>query len=328
MTGRVQPSIPMAEPRMMMMRPRQPLDPDSIRGTNEEEVLRNFAASVRQWRGRSATTPRFRRDDLIVLVGILGTDAEHIERRLVALTGCNRATAKRLRRLLLVSLAALPIASAVPAMSAPAEGTITTASAAEAAAPASPAITAAPATPSDSTAPPRPALEDARPKPAAVAAEPTVVSPVVPTTTTIPTPAPLPQGAEATIAIPRLGIDLAVYGGGQDVIDQGLVAHYWAEGWREPVAAGAAGTYWLAAHHETHGSPFLRVPELVVGDQIIVTTATQTFTYRVSSLEVVLDDAGFGPVYGADPSAPLILLQTCLDSVRRLLVHGTLVAAT
>jgi LPXTG-site transpeptidase (sortase) family protein len=130
------------------------------------------------------------------------------------------------------------------------------------------------------------------------------------------------------VSIRRLGLELRVVGGGQDVIDQGLVAHYWAPGWREPAAPGGHGTYWLAAHHETHGAPFLALPGVVVGDQIDVTTIEQTFTYTVTSTEVVQDDAGFGPVYGTDPAASVILLQTCLDSVRRLLVHGTLTAVT
>ena len=47
----------------------------------------------------------------------------------------------------------------------------------------------------------------------------------------------------------------------------------------------------------------------------------------MTSTEVVEDDAGFGPVYGTDPTAPVILLQTCLDHVRRLLVHGALITA-
>jgi LPXTG-site transpeptidase (sortase) family protein len=135
------------------------------------------------------------------------------------------------------------------------------------------------------------------------------------------------SGSEATVSIVRLGLELAVVAGGQDVIDDGLVAHYWAPGWREPAAAGAGGTYWLAAHRQTHGSPFLRLPDVVVGDQIDITTATQTFTYTVTFTEVVNDDAGFGPVYGTDLAAPVILLQTCLDHVRRLLVHGDLTAS-
>jgi len=315
---------------MMMMRPRQPIDRESIRGTTEEEVLRNFAASVRSWRGGGTTHPRFRRDDLIVLVGILGTDEARIEQRLVTLTGCNRVTAKRLRRMLLLGLAALPVAAGFSAVSAPVETAAATVPAAEttvaAPAPARPPVTSAPDRPAASTVPTAPVPEAAQVPPSTVVAAPSVVAPVVQIPAVAPTPAPLPQGAEATVRIARLGIDLGVHSGGQGVIDQGLVAHYWAPGWREPAAAGAAGTYWLAAHHETHGSPFLRLPELVVGDRIVVTTATQTFTYSVTSTEVVRPDAGFGPVYGDDPSARVILLQTCLDHVRRLLVHGTLIA--
>jgi LPXTG-site transpeptidase (sortase) family protein len=295
------------------LRPRLPFDAESIRGTTEAEVLQRFVASVRQWRGRSTAALQFRDDDLTVLAGMFGTDATNIERRLIALTGCDRRTAKRLRRLLLASLAA-PIA-----------------------------LTALTIVPSERTGDPAGRSAEAiRTTPAAAVVDlptdspTTSVSVVEPTTVPAPTPAPAPApvaaaarvvvaaGSEATVSIARLGIELPVVAGGQDVIDQGVVAHYWAEGWRVPAAAGGVGTYWLAAHHATHGSPFALVPQMVVGDEIDVTTAGQTFTYTVTSTEVVEDDAGFGPVYGTDPAAKVILLQTCLDHFRRLLVHGTL----
>jgi LPXTG-site transpeptidase (sortase) family protein len=272
--------------------PRRPLDPRSIRGATEDEVLRRFVASVRRWRARDGSSLLFRGDDLLVLAATLGTDPTDVERRLIQLTGCDQATATRLRRLLLVGLASLPIAPAALAVGAPAE-----------------VLDTAPVA----------IVVDAPDRP--TAPEALVIAPPV-----VPLRAPLAPGSEATVSIPRLGLELPVASGGQEVIDDGLVAHYWAPGWREPAAAGAAGTYWLAAHHETHGSPFLLLPEVVVGDQIDVATATQTFTYTVTSTEVVEDDAGFGPVYGADPVAPVILVQTCLDEVRRLLVHGALTA--
>ena len=72
------------------------------------------------------------------------------------------------------------------------------------------------------------------------------------------TVAALPAGTEAVLTIATLGIDLPIVLGGQPVIDQGVVAHYTAPGWEPPVPPGAVGTYWLAAHHTTHGQPVLR----------------------------------------------------------------------
>jgi LPXTG-site transpeptidase (sortase) family protein len=301
-----------------MMAPRRPLDPGSLPGATPDEVLRGFVASVRGWRAPSTVPLAFRREDLVVLVAVLGTDAATIERRLVALTGCDRRTARRFRRLLLVSLAALPLTAALPAVSAPAG-----VQAAPSAISAEPEEARAVPVAASASPPPAPAPPAV---PAAVA-PPEVASTPASAPLAASAPAPELQGADGTVSIARLGMDLPVVHGGQDVIDRGVVAHYWAPGWREPAAAGAPGTYWLAAHRQTHGAPFARLPEVVVGDRIDITTAGGAFTYVVTSLEVVTDDAGFGPVYGDDPDASLILLQTCLDDVLRLLVHGTLVPA-
>jgi sortase A len=135
-------------------------------------------------------------------------------------------------------------------------------------------------------------------------------------------------GEEATVLIPSLGIDLPVVGGGQSVIDEGVVAHYSGPGWRAPTAAGAVGTYWLAAHHVTHGGPFGRLPSIRVGAHVLVVTPVHTYTYTVTSLQVVGTTATYATVYGGDPAARLVLLQTCLGAVERLLVHGLLTATT
>src|SRR6202011_3833494 len=73
---------------------------------------------------------------------------------------------------------------------------------------------------------------------------------------------PLVAGSEAFLTIPSIGIRLPVFLGGQATIDRGLVTHYEASGWRPPVPAGAAGTYWLAAHPSTPGSPLPAPPRI------------------------------------------------------------------
>jgi LPXTG-site transpeptidase (sortase) family protein len=133
---------------------------------------------------------------------------------------------------------------------------------------------------------------------------------------------------EATVSIPSLNIELPIIEGGQGVIDEGVVAHYVGAGWLAPIAAGGVGTYWLAAHHVTHGGPFDRLPDIQIGAEVWVTTPSQTFIYTVTSMENVGILAGYTPVYGADPSARTILLQTCLSSTGRLLVHGILTAVS
>jgi LPXTG-site transpeptidase (sortase) family protein len=104
---------------------------------------------------------------------------------------------------------------------------------------------------------------------------------------------------EAELVVPDLGIDSPVFLGGQVDIDDGLVTHYTGPGWRPASPAGRVGTYWLAAHHVTHGGAFLRLPAIRVGDQILITTSSpRTFTYTVTSLQVVGTTATYTTVYG------------------------------
>lgn len=89
------------------------------------------------------------------------------------------------------------------------------------------------------------------------------------------------------------------------------------------------GTYWLAGHQATHGKPFATVPELVEGDPVVVTSRLGiSFTYTITSTQVVGTKAPRTTIYGTDPSARRILLQTCLGSTRRFLAHGTLTSVS
>jgi sortase (surface protein transpeptidase) len=128
------------------------------------------------------------------------------------------------------------------------------------------------------------------------------------------------------VSIPAIGLNLPVFPGGQSVIDEGVVTHFWAPGWRPPVAAGQAGTYWLAAHHVTHGAPFLNLPSVRPGDLVIITPAHggPVVRYVITSLQVVGTTVAFTTVYGTDTTTPRLLLQTCEGSAYRLLVHGVL----
>jgi LPXTG-site transpeptidase (sortase) family protein len=259
-----------------------------------------------------------------VLVSILGTDGAEIERRLIGATACTAAAAKRGRRLLLASLGALTITL----IGASVAGAITLTGGA----------TPQPL-PTNRT---RASIDSSDQRGALPAALTTVTAPLASTPTSTPASgqsappdaaAPTrassvvsPPGTEATVSIPSLSIDLPVIEGGQSVIDEGVAAHYSADGWKEPVAPGAPGTYWLAAHHMTHGAPFEALPNIAVGAQIRITTNSQTFIYTVTSTEVVGLLPGDVAIYGTDESSPVILLQTCIDDTRRFLVHGSLSA--
>ena len=141
--------------------------------------------------------------------------------------------------------------------------------------------------------------------------------------------APAVPGQEATIEIPSLGVSLPVVQGGQDVIDRGVVAHFTGTQWRPPTDPGQPGTYWLAAHNSTHGSPFGRLSAIATGAEIRITELDGTvFTYRVGSRDLVGTTTTYATVYGQDANTSRILLQTCEGTSGRLLVHGTLTSVT
>jgi LPXTG-site transpeptidase (sortase) family protein len=125
------------------------------------------------------------------------------------------------------------------------------------------------------------------------------------------------------VTIPSVGIRLPVVHGGQATIDRGVVAHYDSPQWRPAVEAGAVGTYWLAAHNATHGSPFGNLPNTKVGDVVVVTPVDgKPITYKITSKRLVGTTATDETVYGTDPGARRIMLQTCEGAANRLLVFG------
>jgi LPXTG-site transpeptidase (sortase) family protein len=299
-----------------------PLDPGVLVGSTDAEILARFLDLIRSWRGRqgrSAGQPqRLRAADVAVLVEILGTDSAEVERRLVAATACTPKAARRARRLLFASAGALAL-SLITAPQIETTSTFANTPLLDTTLPVATVdvVETWPAEAAPATTMPPSATPAAPPTvPVAPQADPSPISPVT----------PIPSETEAMVTIASIGIELPVVPGGQSVIDQGVVAHYWAAGWEPPVPAGARGTYWLAAHRTTHGEPFRTLPDLAVGAEIRVDTGNQTFVYTVTSMQVTGLFPGDEAVYGTDPTASTILLQTCVDGDRRLLVRGTLTA--
>jgi sortase (surface protein transpeptidase) len=132
------------------------------------------------------------------------------------------------------------------------------------------------------------------------------------------------SGQEATLSIPSIGLTLPIFVGGQSTIDRGVVTHYVSPEERPPVPPGSPGTYWLAAHHSTHGAPFGRLPALQNGAKVDVIVGNTTYIYTVTSREVTGAQVSKSTVYGPDRTTPRILLQTCEGSADRLLIHGVL----
>jgi sortase A len=90
--------------------------------------------------------------------------------------------------------------------------------------------------------------------------------------------------AFAIVYVPRWGSDYAVpvvEGTGTEELKEGI-GHY-----PDTAMPGEVGNFAIAGHRVTYGKPFNRVAELQDGDAVVVATATQWFTYRVRSHEIV-----------------------------------------
>ncbi|MEC7175193.1 MAG: class E sortase [Actinomycetota bacterium] len=110
------------------------------------------------------------------------------------------------------------------------------------------------------------------------------------TTTTLPTPAPPPSDTKAaepvielgTISIPAIDVEMGLHEGFRlTTLDLGP-GH-----WPGTAMPGAQGNVVVAGHRVSKHQVFLRINELVVGDEIIYETDAGRFVYAVTDLQVV-----------------------------------------
>lgn len=145
--------------------------------------------------------------------------------------------------------------------------------------------------------------------------------------------------ADAIIRIPRFGADYAipVLEGVEDEALESGYGHF-----SDSARAGATGNYALAAHRITHGEPLRRMPDLQVGDKIVVETRRFVYTYRLTSggddLEVTFNDGWVvsslpknpqpgGVEPAQEPGQRLITLTTCAELFHtdmRMIAFGVL----
>ena len=136
------------------------------------------------------------------------------------------------------------------------------------------------------------------------------------------------------VYIPRLrdkvwGLPL-VQGVGPDELAQGI-GHY--VGTAMP---GEIGNFATAGHRATHGEPLRDIDQLEKGDQVIVETSTDWFTYELGDSKIVSpsDVWVIDPVPGkpdATPSEAIITLTSCNPrwaSTERFIWWGNLVDIT
>lgn len=140
--------------------------------------------------------------------------------------------------------------------------------------------------------------------------------------------------ALALVRIPRFGGEFVVpviEGVRPDDLAQGL-GHY--PGTAMP---GDIGNFAVAGHRVTHGEPFRDLPEMEVGDEVVVETSDAIYTYQMDTagdgLVVQPDDTWvLDPIPGkgdtAEPDRARITLTTCAELFHtsdRLVSFGHLV---
>jgi sortase A len=168
---------------------------------------------------------------------------------------------------------------------------------------------------------------DATPAPTPGASAPASAPSAAPTVDVDETP---PTGdAFAIVHVPRFGSDYAVpvvEGTGTAELQEGI-GHY-----ADAALPGQVGNFAIAGHRVTYGKPFNLIADLQDGDAVVVATATQWFTYRVQSHEIVSPKqvSVIAPVPdqpGATPTQAWLTMTAChpMHSARqRYVVHALL----
>jgi sortase A len=154
---------------------------------------------------------------------------------------------------------------------------------------------------------PAPGVDDA---PAPVSPEPDLGG-------AAPAPAPIPVAdqnlppvvdggdAIARIEIPRIGVnDIVVAGVAKSDLKKGP-GHY-----PETPLPGQLGNAAIAGHRTTYGQPFFSVDKLRPGDEIVVTTLTSTYVYRVTGQSIV-GPSDYQVVATTDSNVATLTLTSC-----------------
>ncbi len=144
--------------------------------------------------------------------------------------------------------------------------------------------------------------------------------------TVAPAPAPeLPPISEgdpiARIEIPRIGVGKWVVAGVEKSDLKKGPGHY-----PETPLPGQLGNSAIAGHRTTFGQPFFDVDQLEVGDEIIVTTLTGRFVYRVTGQEIVSPN-DYQVIATADPTVATLTLTSChpkYTARERIIVYSEL----
>ncbi len=120
--------------------------------------------------------------------------------------------------------------------------------------------------------------------------------------TPLPVPTPGPEHAQRVI-IPTIGVDAPVVAGDDpEALKKGAGHHI---GSANP---GERGNCVISAHNDIYGEIFRRLPEMNIGDEILVQTERQTFRYVVEQTRIV---DPYEVSVMAPTSTPVLTLISC-----------------
>jgi sortase A len=175
-----------------------------------------------------------------------------------------------------------------------------------------------------------------------------------PTTTTVdpvdpvgqPVTAPDPAGAPAIATVPvgQQNIDTSIENGSalarleipkigrNDIVVAGVGTRDLKRGpghFPDTPLPGQLGNAAIAGHRTTYGAPFYNVDDLQPGDEIIATTLSGRFTYRVTAQQIV-SPSDYWVVANSDPTKATLTLTSChpkLSAQQRIVIFSELVAS-
>ncbi|WP_443053917.1 class E sortase [Streptomyces sp. IBSBF 2435] len=139
----------------------------------------------------------------------------------------------------------------------------------------------------------------------------------------------------AIMYIPKLDVKAPIAQGisKHNVLDKGMIGHYDGE-LNTAMPWDKTGNFAVAAHRNTHGEPFRYINHLVAGDKVVVETASDYYTYEVTSelpSTPPSNTSVLKPIpVGSGFTAPgrYLTLTTCtpeFTSTNRLIVWGKLI---
>ena len=133
-----------------------------------------------------------------------------------------------------------------------------------------------------------------------------------------PIPTPGPQQARR-IQVPALGIDRPIVQGDDwDQLKKGVGQHLGSG------LPGQDGNLVLSAHNDIYGEIFRNLDRLTPGDEIIISTDRQNYTYVVRELQIVEPTEVWVMSPTEYPSATLISCYPYLINNKRIVVFADL----